>query len=66
VPGHFTANFSFGVDLLRTGRQRSRLSLQFDIENISDNVYLIAQEGEFSPAQYSIPRLISVTAKVRF
>jgi hypothetical protein len=66
VPGHFTANFSFGVDLLRTGRQRSRLSLQFDIENISDDVYLIAQEGEFSPAQYSIPRLISVTAKVRF
>src|SRR3989441_233734 len=66
VPGHFTANLSFGVDLLRRGRQRSRLSVQLDIENIADNVYLIAQEGEFSPAQYSIPRLISVTAKVRF
>ncbi|HEV8318456.1 MAG TPA: TonB-dependent receptor [Vicinamibacterales bacterium] len=66
VPGHFTANLSFGVDLLRRGRQRSRLSFQLDIENIADNVYLIAQEGEFSPAQYSIPRLISVTAKVRF
>ena len=66
VPGHFTANLSFGVDLLRTGRQRPRLSFQVDIENIADNVYLIAQEGEFSPAQYSIPRLISVTAKVRF
>src|SRR5262249_14285852 len=66
VPGHFTANLSFGLDLLRQGRQRSRLSFQVDVENIADNVYLIAQEGEFSPAQYSIPRLISVTAKVRF
>lgn len=66
VPGHFTANFSVGLDLFRVGRQRSRLSLQFDVENINDNVYLIAQEGEFSPAQYAIPRLISVTAKVRF
>jgi len=66
VPGHFTANISFGVDLLRKARQRSRLSFQVDIENIADNVYLIAQEGEFSPAQYSIPRLIAVTGKVRF
>ena len=47
-------------------RQRSRLSLRFDVENIADNVYLVAQEGEFSPAQYSIPRLISATAKIRF
>jgi hypothetical protein len=65
-PGHFTVNLSFGVDLLRSGRQRSRLSFQFDIENITDNVYLIAQEGEFSPAQYSIPLLVSATAKIRF
>ena len=66
VPGHFTANVSFGVELFRGGRQGSRLSLQLDIENITDNVYLIAQEGEFSPAQFAIPRLISATAKVRF
>jgi hypothetical protein len=30
------------------------------------NVYLIAQEGEFSPAQFSIRRLLSLTAKLRF
>lgn len=66
VPGHFTANLSFGIDLLRSGRQRSRLSLRFDVENITDNAYLIAQEGEFSPSQYSIPRLISATARIRF
>jgi hypothetical protein len=66
VPKHFTANLSFGVDLLRDADRRSKLSLQLDIENITDNVYLIAQDGEFLPAQFSIPRLISATAKLRF
>ena len=65
VPGHFTANLSFGVELWRSARS-SRLSLQFDVENITDNSYLVAQEGVFSPAQYAIPRLVAVTAKVRF
>ena len=51
---------------LRGGRQRSRLSLQIDVENVTDNVYAIARESEFSPAQFSIPRLISATAKIRF
>src|SRR3989442_12401383 len=35
VPGHFTANVSVGVDLLRNGKPRPRLSLQLDIENIT-------------------------------
>jgi hypothetical protein len=66
VPGHFTANLSFGIDLLRRGNARGKLSVQLDIENLTDNVYLIAQEGEFSPSQYSIPRLVSVMARYRF
>jgi hypothetical protein len=66
VPGHFTANVSAGIDLLRGQNRRPRLSLQIDVENVTDNLYLIAQEGEFTPGQYSIPRLFSVTAKVRF
>jgi outer membrane receptor protein involved in Fe transport len=65
VPGHFTANLSTGIDLLR-GPRYPRLSLRLDIENVTNNVYLIAQEGEFAAGQYFIPRLISVTAKVRF
>jgi outer membrane receptor protein involved in Fe transport len=65
VPGHFTANVSFGVTLMRaTGRPK--LALQLDVENLANNIYLIAQEGEFSPAQFSIPRLVSVTAKFTF
>jgi TonB dependent receptor len=66
VPGHVTANMSFGVDVLRSGKPRPRVSLQLDIENISDSLYLVAQESEFAAGQYSIPRLVSVTAKVRF
>ena len=66
VPGHFTANATVGINLMRDAKRRARLALQIDIENIGNNVYLIAQEGEFSPAQFSIPRLLSVTAKLRF
>jgi TonB dependent receptor/Carboxypeptidase regulatory-like domain len=66
VPEHFTANLSFGIDLLRRGNARGKLSFQLDIENLTDNVYLIAQEGEFSPSQYAIPRLVLATARFRF
>ncbi|HEY3044975.1 MAG TPA: hypothetical protein VGJ39_13160, partial [Vicinamibacterales bacterium] len=66
VPGHFTANFSTGIDLWRDGNRRPKLALQVDLENVTDNRYLIAQEGEFSPRQFSIPRLVSVTVKFRF
>ena len=66
VPDHFTASFSTGVDLLRDSRNRGRISLQLDVENLTNDLYLIAREGEFSPAQYSIPRLVSLTLKYRF
>ena len=65
-PGHFTANLSFRVDLFRRVKPRSRLSLQLDIENVTNNLYLVARESEFAAGQYSIPRLVAVTAKVRF
>ena len=66
VPGHFTANISFGVDILRSANRRPRLSLQVNIENVANNLYLVAHESEFTPGQYSIPRLVTATAKVRF
>jgi hypothetical protein len=66
VPEHFTADISFGIDLLRRVNRRPRLSIQLDVENITDNLYLIARESEFTPGQLSIPRLISATAKLRF
>jgi hypothetical protein len=66
VPGHFTANMSFGIDVLRGPNRRPRLSFQIDLENVSNNLYLVAQESEFTPGQYAIPRLVSATAKLRF
>ena len=42
------------------------LSLQLDVENIANNIYVIAQEGEFSPAQFSLPRVVSRSAKFTF
>src|SRR5688572_28248649 len=62
VPGHLTAAASFGAHLMRDVNRRPKLTLQLDVENIANNIYLIAQEGEFSPAQFSVPRLLSVTA----
>ncbi len=66
VPGHFTANISFGIDVRHGTSRRPRLSFQIDIENVGDTPYLVAREGEFTPGQYSIPRLLAATAKLRF
>jgi hypothetical protein len=66
VPGHVTADVSFGIDLVRGPNRRPRWSFQIDVENAGNNVYLVARESEFTPGQYSIPRLVSATAKVRF
>jgi TonB dependent receptor/Carboxypeptidase regulatory-like domain len=66
VPGHIIGNVSLGIDLFRRANNRPRLSFQIDAENVTNRSYLIAQESEFSPRQFSIPRLLGVTAKVRF
>jgi outer membrane receptor protein involved in Fe transport len=66
VPDHFTANISLGADVLRRANRNPRLSFQIDIENVANNLYLIAQESEFTPGQFSIPRLFSATVKLRF
>jgi hypothetical protein len=66
VPGHLLASASAGLDLLPDGRGRGRLVLRVDVENIANRSYLLAREGEFSPAQYSIPRVVSATVRIRF
>jgi hypothetical protein len=66
VPSHFITSVSVGFDLFRRANNRSRLSVQVDAENITNRSYLIAQESEFSPRQFSIPRLIGATARLRF
>ncbi|MBN4048282.1 hypothetical protein JYU09_01785 [bacterium AH-315-O15] len=60
------ARSTTGIDLLRDSRQRFRVSFQVDVENLMDNIYRVAQEDEFSPAQFSVPRLIAATVEVHF
>jgi outer membrane receptor protein involved in Fe transport len=65
VPGHFTQNLTVGVDLFRK-RERSWIALQFNIENLTNNVYKISQESTFSPGEYFNPRFYSGSAKFHF
>jgi hypothetical protein len=36
------------------------------VENVSNKVYLLSKESSMVQGQYSIPRLISATARIRF
>jgi hypothetical protein len=65
VPGHFTQNLTIGMDVLRQG-DRPRMSLQFNIENLTNNVYKVSQESTFSPGEYFHPRFFSGSMKIRF
>ena len=64
LPDHFVANLYFGLDLLHH-EQRS-VGVQFNIENLTNRVYRIAKESEFTPVQFSAPRFFSGSMRVRF
>jgi hypothetical protein len=64
-PEYAAGDISFGVDLLRRN-QRPRLILRLDVQNVTNDIYAIAGDSEFSPALYSIPRLVSATVRIRF
>jgi hypothetical protein len=64
LPGHFIANLYFGIDLFR--KEKRNAQLQFNIENLSDKVFRIAKESEFTPVQYSPPRFLSGSLSFNF
>jgi len=64
LPQHLIVNVSMGIDLFR--RERRRIGLQFNIENLTDRVYPIAKESAFTPVQFSSPRFFSGSVAVRF
>jgi hypothetical protein len=64
-PSHFTQNVSVGWNASADG-SRPRLSLQFNVENLSNTVYLISKESTMVQGQYSIPRLVSGSLKIEF
>lgn len=64
-PEHFTQNLSVAWHAVQAGEQ-ARLIFQFNIENLTNNVYLLSKESTFVQGQYSIPRMFSASLKVRF
>ena len=61
-PAHFTQDVSIGWNATPNGR----LSLQFNVENVSDKVHLLSKESTMVQGQYSTPRVFSGSLKVAF
>ncbi|HEX8137376.1 MAG TPA: TonB-dependent receptor [Pyrinomonadaceae bacterium] len=57
-------DFSIGVDLLR--KERTSLNLQFDIQNLTNELYLYNFESVFSGTHVGPPRLLSGRLALRF
>ncbi|HEX8456829.1 MAG TPA: TonB-dependent receptor [Pyrinomonadaceae bacterium] len=57
-------NFSIGADLLR--ERRASLNLQFDVQNLTDTLFLYNFESVFSGTHVGYPRLFSGRLSVRF
>src|SRR5438045_3888723 len=64
LPAHAVANLYFGVELFR--HERRGLGLQFNVENANDRVNRIAKESEVTPVQFSPPRFLSGSMRIRF
>jgi outer membrane receptor protein involved in Fe transport len=61
-PSHVTQNVSIGWTAMPNGR----LSFQVNVENLSNEVYLLSKESTMVQGQYSRPRLFSGSVKVGF
>ncbi|HEX8142672.1 MAG TPA: TonB-dependent receptor [Pyrinomonadaceae bacterium] len=57
-------DFSIGVDLLR--KERATLNLQFDVQNLTDELFLYNFESVFSGTHVGHPRLLSGRLALRF
>ncbi|HVF28374.1 MAG TPA: TonB-dependent receptor, partial [Pyrinomonadaceae bacterium] len=57
-------NFSVGADLLR--ERRTSLNVQFDIQNLTNTLFLYNFESVFSGTHVGFPRLFSGRLSVRF
>jgi outer membrane receptor protein involved in Fe transport len=64
-PARVTPNLSIGWNAASSSNQR-RLSVQFNIENLSNKVYLLSKKSSMVQGQYSIPRLVSASVRIRF
>jgi outer membrane receptor protein involved in Fe transport len=64
-PTQFTQNISVGWTA-SANAARPRMSVQFDVANVSNRVYLLSKESTMVQGQYSKPRLMSASLRMRF
>ncbi len=65
-PSRVTPNLSVGWNALSSSGDQPRVSVQFNVENVTNKVYLLSKESSMVQGQYSIPRLISASMRFRF
>jgi hypothetical protein len=65
-PSRVMPNLSFGWNTVSSSGGTAPVAVQLNIENISNNVYLLSKESSMVQGQYSIPRLISASIRFRF
>ena len=61
---HLTANFAGGFSVWE--REARRISLEFNLENLSDDRYQIAKESAETPVQFAQGRVVSGRVKFHF
>jgi len=64
LPQHFTADIASGVTLWNS--EPRRLDLEFDVTNVSNNIYRIAKESEEIPIQYAPSRTAGGSLQFHF
>ena len=64
LPQHLTADFVAGVTVWQ--RESRRLELEFNLTNLSNNIYRIAKESETTPFQFADRRVIAGRLSLHF
>ena len=64
LPDHWTVDLNARLNLWTEGRHK--VDLEFDVTNLTDNVYAIAKESEATPLQYAMRRVVGGRLRVSF
>jgi hypothetical protein len=64
LPRHFTADLATGLTLWNAEPRRPEL--EFDVTNVSNNIYKIPKESKEIPIQYAPSRTVGGSLKFHF
>jgi outer membrane receptor protein involved in Fe transport len=65
-PSRLIPSLSVGWNAGSSAGNQQRISIQLNVENVTNRVYLLSRESSMVQGQYSIPRLVSASVKMRF